>query len=148
MATRVFKYNDQVWEDPGEGFSNDYVRKHLTQFFPELERADIQTKALEDGTTEVRFVKRAGTKGGGLGITCGEVAERLATIEPLEIEGFGTALRLLRGDGPDEDDVAERIGDMDALEVQLDNMASETRTIVNAVMGVAACPSQQTPLGF
>lgn len=60
---RIFKYQDQVWEDPGEGFSNEDVRKHLTQFFPELAQATIETKDMDDGSTEVRFVKKAGTKG-------------------------------------------------------------------------------------
>ncbi|MBN1815353.1 MAG: hypothetical protein JXA14_26210 [Anaerolineae bacterium] len=63
MAKRLFKYNDQQWEDPGEGFSNEDVRKHLTSFFPELAQASIEEKTLDDGTVEVRFVKRAGTKG-------------------------------------------------------------------------------------
>lgn len=63
---RVFKYNDQVWEDPGEGFSNEDVRTHLTQFFPELAQASIEEKKLDDETTEVRFVKRAGTKGAAI----------------------------------------------------------------------------------
>ena len=60
---RIFKYQDQVWEDPGEGFNNEDVRKHLTQFFPELAQATIETKDMDDGSTEVRFVKKAGTKG-------------------------------------------------------------------------------------
>jgi PRTRC genetic system protein C len=63
MAKRLFKYNDQQWEDPGEGFSNEDVRKHLSSFFPELAQASIEEKTLDDGTVEVRFVKRAGTKG-------------------------------------------------------------------------------------
>jgi PRTRC genetic system protein C len=63
MATRIFKYQDQTWEDPGEGFSNEDVKKHLTQFFPELAQATIEVKELDDGSTEVRFVKKAGTKG-------------------------------------------------------------------------------------
>jgi len=60
---RIFKYQDQTWEDPGENFSNEDVKKHLTQFFPELAQASIETKDMDGGVTEVRFVKRAGTKG-------------------------------------------------------------------------------------
>ena len=61
--TRVFRYGDEVWEDPGEEFSNEDVRRHLTTYFPELAQATVQEKTLEDGTTEVTLVKRAGTKG-------------------------------------------------------------------------------------
>jgi PRTRC genetic system protein C len=60
---RTFLYNDQQYEDPGEGFTNEDVRQHLTQFFPEHAQATIEERTLEDGTVEVRFVKKAGTKG-------------------------------------------------------------------------------------
>jgi PRTRC genetic system protein C len=60
---RVFKYHDQTWEGPGEEYTNEDVRRHLQTYFPELAQADIQEKTLDDGTVEVTFVKRAGTKG-------------------------------------------------------------------------------------
>jgi len=60
---RVFKYGDQRWEDPGEGFSVDDVKKQLTTFYPELARAEAKQTTLDDGTVEVEFVKRAGLKG-------------------------------------------------------------------------------------
>lgn len=60
---RVFVYGDHRFEDPGEEFSNEDMRRQLTQFFPELAQASVEEKELDDGTVEVRFVKRAGTKG-------------------------------------------------------------------------------------
>lgn len=63
QKTRVFKYGDQSWEDPGPQFSNEDVRQQLTTVFPELARADIVTTDLEDGRQQVEFIKRAGTKG-------------------------------------------------------------------------------------
>lgn len=60
---RIFRYGDHTWEDPGEEFSNEDVRRHLTTYFPELANAEIRERTLEDGTVEVTFVKRAGTKG-------------------------------------------------------------------------------------
>lgn len=60
---RIFKYNDQVWADPGPEFTVEDVRKQLSTFFPELARAGIQKKDLPDGTQEVEFVKRSGIKG-------------------------------------------------------------------------------------
>jgi PRTRC genetic system protein C len=61
--TRIFKYQDETYEDPGEEFSNEDVKRHLTTYFPELAQATIEEKKLDDGTVEVTFVKRAGTKG-------------------------------------------------------------------------------------
>jgi PRTRC genetic system protein C len=66
--TRTFKYQDQTWEDPGEEYTNEDVKRHLTTFFPELAQADIEEKKLagaegDADTVQVTFVKRAGTKG-------------------------------------------------------------------------------------
>jgi len=63
---RIFVYGDQEWEDPGTEFSVGEVKKQLTTFYPELAQAETKETALEDGTTRVEFVKRAGTKGGRL----------------------------------------------------------------------------------
>jgi PRTRC genetic system protein C len=61
---RVFRYEDQTYEDPGPEFTNEDVRASLVAVFPELAKATIETTDLPDGRVEVRFVKRAGTKGG------------------------------------------------------------------------------------
>lgn len=60
---RIFKYGDQTWGDPGAEFSNEDVKAQLAQFFPELARATAKERALPDGSTEIEFVKNAGTKG-------------------------------------------------------------------------------------
>lgn len=60
---RVFVYNDEAWDDPGPEYTDDDVRKHLATFYPELANATIERRDLDDGRTEVRFAKRAGTKG-------------------------------------------------------------------------------------
>lgn len=67
---RVFKYGDQTWADPGDEFSNEDVRAQLTQFFPELARATARETKLPDGTTQIEFVKNAGTKGGDNRVPC------------------------------------------------------------------------------
>lgn len=63
QKTRVFKYGDQTYDDPGAEYSNEEVKRQLTTLFPELARAEIKTRDLEDGRVEVEFVKRAGIKG-------------------------------------------------------------------------------------
>jgi len=60
---RVFKYNDQVFQDPGEEWSVEDIKKSLAQTFPEIAQATVNEKTLDDGTVEVTFVKRSGTKG-------------------------------------------------------------------------------------
>jgi len=70
---RIFKYGENVYEDPGGEFSIDDVRKHLAQFFPELAQATHSEKKLETGETEITFAKKVGTKGatyrGSLGMS-------------------------------------------------------------------------------
>ena len=61
--SRVFKYNDQTYQDPGPEYTVDEVKKHLASIYPEVSQAEVQTKDIEDGTQEITFVKRAGTKG-------------------------------------------------------------------------------------
>jgi PRTRC genetic system protein C len=63
MDNRVFVYNGTTYQDPGEGFSINDVKAHLTQFFPELAQAVAEEKKLPDGTVQITFVKKAGTKG-------------------------------------------------------------------------------------
>ena len=60
---RTFKYNGQTYQDPGAEYSVEEVKKHLSAIFPEVAQAVTETKTLEDGTEEITFVKRAGTKG-------------------------------------------------------------------------------------
>lgn len=60
---RIFKYNDQEWGDPGQEYTVEDVRKQLASFLPEIARAGVEKKKLPDGTEQITFVKRSGTKG-------------------------------------------------------------------------------------
>lgn len=60
---RIFKYQGQTYDDPGPEYTVEEVKKHLATIFPEVSQAEIQKKELDDGTLEITFVKRAGTKG-------------------------------------------------------------------------------------
>jgi PRTRC genetic system protein C len=60
---RIFKYGDQQWEDPGQEYTDEEVRKHLQTHFPELAKCRIVRNTLDDGTIEVSFEKVAGRKG-------------------------------------------------------------------------------------
>jgi PRTRC genetic system protein C len=61
--SRVFKYGDQSWADPGEQYTEKDVQNQLATFLPELTNAGVQKKNLPDGTVEIEFVKKSGTKG-------------------------------------------------------------------------------------
>ena len=64
MTQRTFIYNDITFPEPGAQYTNEQVRQHLaSQFFPELNRCDVQVGEEKDGAVEVRFVKRVTTKG-------------------------------------------------------------------------------------
>lgn len=60
---RIFIYGDNRYDDPGPDFTIDDVRKHLSQFFPELGQATFSEKKIDDDTVEVTFAKKVGTKG-------------------------------------------------------------------------------------
>lgn len=64
MAT-VYKYQDYTYRDETGEFTSEDVKSQLRQYFPELANATAETKKLENGDTQVTFVKRAGTKGDG-----------------------------------------------------------------------------------
>ncbi len=64
MTQRTFVYNEITFPDPGAQYTNEQVRQHLaSQFFPELNRCDVQVGEEQNDTVEVRFVKRVTTKG-------------------------------------------------------------------------------------
>jgi PRTRC genetic system protein C len=81
-VSRIFKYNGQSYTDPGPEYSVDEIKKHLAAVFPEVAQAATEEKKLDDGTLEITFVKRAGTKG--------------AVFSPLVIEFIAEKLRNLR----------------------------------------------------
>jgi PRTRC genetic system protein C len=63
--SRIFKYNDQTFADPGPAYTPDQIRSHLAAYFPELGQATIAEKQREDGVVEITFHKQITTKGGG-----------------------------------------------------------------------------------
>ncbi len=60
---RIFKYNGQTYDDPGPEYTIEEIKTHLASIYPEISQAKAEEKTLDDGTLEVTFVKRAGTKG-------------------------------------------------------------------------------------
>jgi len=65
-AKRIFKYNGQTYADPNTAeatYTVEEIKQQLASVFPEIAQATVETKTLDDGTQEVTFVKKAGTKG-------------------------------------------------------------------------------------
>lgn len=60
---RIFKYSGQTYDDPGAEYTVDEIKQHLASIYPEITQAKTEEKTLDDGTLEITFVKRAGTKG-------------------------------------------------------------------------------------
>jgi PRTRC genetic system protein C len=63
--SRIFKYNDQTFADPGPAYTPDQIRSHLAAYFPELGQATIAERQREDGVVEITFHKQITTKGSG-----------------------------------------------------------------------------------
>ena len=63
IPRRVFRYGQHTFDDPGQAYTADQVRAHLAGYFPELARATVEEKTLEDGTVEISFRKQVTTKG-------------------------------------------------------------------------------------
>ncbi len=63
VQKRVFKYDGKTYEDPGAEYTIEQIKQHLAGTFPEVAQAKAEEKTLDDGTLEITFVKRAGTKG-------------------------------------------------------------------------------------
>lgn len=60
---RIFKFQDHSFQDPGEEYTVDDVRKALAATFPDIAQATTEARTLDDGTEEITFIKRSGTKG-------------------------------------------------------------------------------------
>jgi hypothetical protein len=72
---KIYKYNDYEYKDEAGEFTTADVKQQLTQYFPEI--ANCVTEEKQQGAdTVVTFVKRAGTKGQGDGVT-GREGERM-----------------------------------------------------------------------
>ena len=61
--TRQFLYNGKAYDDPDPALSVDEVRKYLADFYEELTNADAEEQTQADGTLQVTFRRRVGTKG-------------------------------------------------------------------------------------
>jgi len=62
MAKRIFIYEGKEYEDSDEGMTPDDVRKMYSEFFPELNNAEVIKGKKGDDET-FTFKKRVGTKG-------------------------------------------------------------------------------------
>lgn len=157
--SRLFKYGDQAWEDPGAEFSNEDVKRQLTAYFPELSNADVKESALPDGRTEVLFVKRSGTKGSDDPVTPaksrplspGWIAARLANVKPAALEAPALLGRLQDLDARGELDTATLLAaqpDLERVTAALSEHVEKSKEISRRCSRLPACPGRSTPAGF
>ncbi len=59
---RVFVYDGREFPDPDPKMSDEEVRQHLANFFPELANAESQQSKRGDDDI-IEFKRRVGTKG-------------------------------------------------------------------------------------
>jgi PRTRC genetic system protein C len=60
--SRVFIFEQNRWEDPGEQFTPEDIRTSYADYFPELNQATYKQKVV-NGILEITFKKETGTKG-------------------------------------------------------------------------------------
>lgn len=157
---RLFRYGDNAWEDPGPEFSNDDVRKQLATYFPELANADVKTSELPDGRTEVLFVKRSGTKGGGPAeitpqmsrpLSPGWIAAQLAKVKPATLKAPGLLGRLQDLDARGELDTATLLAaqpDLERATSELSAHVEKSKEVARRCSRLPACPGRSAPAGF
>ena len=67
---RVFVYDGREFPDPDSNLKVDEVRKHMSNYFPELSNAETKESKRPSTTTPgevdtiIEFKRRVGTKGG------------------------------------------------------------------------------------
>jgi PRTRC genetic system protein C len=155
MATttskRIFKYHDQTWDDPGAEFTVDQVKAHLTGYFPELAQATTQERKLEDGSLEITFVKKAGTKGGGDNAPAvwdaAEIARRITDIPPLRIRAVEILAEIEAG----ELTIARLVQlqpEIERAELQLAEHVMRAGQLSLTLAALPAIPSRVAPTGF
>jgi len=59
---RIFVYDGREFPDPDPNLSVDEVKRMMTDFFPELQNAEVKQADRGDDTL-YEFVRRVGTKG-------------------------------------------------------------------------------------
>ena len=59
---RIFVYDGREFPDPDPNLSVDEVKRMMTDFFPELQNAEVKEPKREEDTL-YEFVRRVGTKG-------------------------------------------------------------------------------------
>lgn len=61
--TRIFRYAEHTFPEPGQAFTTEQVKEHLASTFPEIAHATTEEKELDDGTVEITFRKQVARKG-------------------------------------------------------------------------------------
>lgn len=142
---RVFVYNENRFDDPGAEYTAEDVRAQLVTHFPELTQATATERTLNDGTVEITFAKRAGTKGGAYGPA--DLAADLGALPPLHLDAVALLARLERDDLPPAD-LAELQPDIESAEQELDNYAVIAQGVAKRCVALPPVPSRRLPVGF
>ena len=147
ITKRVFAYDGQLFEDPGQTYSIKDVRDLLAKTYPELANGTWHSRELPDGTTEITFVKTTGEKGSHL--SAAQLTQALVAIEPQPSEAIILAKYVADKDG---DLTAEELLDLGpAVEQALTDIATLeqlSKRIVDACLTLPAMPHPRVPLGF
>ena len=128
---RIFSYDGRQFPDPDPEMSVEDVRKHFSDFFPELTNADTREEKRGDDTV-FTFTKRIGTKGRRR--RSPSVLRVLRRVPAKELRVFELAAELLDSHGElDVDAAAARQPDINLAVAEAEAYGRFTKQAVEAL---------------
>jgi PRTRC genetic system protein C len=145
---RIFLYDGQIFEDPGQEFSTQDVLNFLSQTYPELQNGTWNARTLPDGTEEITFVKVTGEKGA---VSAGQIAQRLDTLQPTQLQALTLLDQIVTAEAEEELNATKLIvlgPNIEAALHQVERVSDESRRLLSRCLTLKAVPHPRVPLGF
>jgi len=147
-AKRVFLYDGQIFEDPGQEFSTQDVLNFLSQTYPELRNGTWNARTLPDGSEEITFVKVTGEKGA---ISAGQIAGRLDTLPPTQLQALTLLDQIVTAEAEEELNATRLMAlgpNIEAALHQVERVSNQSRRLLSRCLTLKAVPHPRVPLGF
>ena len=150
---RVFLYDNQVFEDPGQKYSTQDVLNFLAQTYPELGNGTWTSRTLPDGTEEITFVKVTGEKGSGATVTPRRLIAALYRLQPTELQAIALLdeITAVETDDKLKLDAGRLLAltpEIESALQQAERISTTSQRIVKQCLQLTAVPHPKVPLGF
>jgi PRTRC genetic system protein C len=148
---RVFRYDNQVFADPGPEYSVQDVLDFLAMTYPELSNGTWHSRTLPDHTEEITFVKVTGEKGSR--ITASQLVACLNQLSPTQLQAI-SLLDQIREMETDEQQTF-RVNNLLVLTPEIETALHQAERIATAsqrigqqCLQLTPIPHPKIPLGF